>query len=593
MNQKENRSDEETAYSDLDNLNKAILPHEKTMQDNFFDLEKKIDKLEKRVAFLEGKGYTQEPEVTVAPAAKKVAEKVSRETYKPTENLGFKIFGAVGFVLLMLGLFYLYSYAVDQGWIGILGRVVLGVAFSLAVLVTGEVFRRKEYEHFSQLITGGGVALFYFTMYATYHFQAYREALGMSLGMNTALLFLVMFFAVFLALRQNSVILTSFAFFLGYLAAFLTGESHQMMISTIILSVGLVMILWKKNWRIGFYPVVASYLLYSIFFFDSNVLSGTVVLPIVYYTIGYLVCFFTLFNMLSIILKDEENNIQNIIIMVINAFATFGFGLTVVWHYWHPFRGTFVVLLAAVYLGLTYFTKQRELKNLSRTFFILCITFLSIAVYVQFEDFWVALTWAIEGFLLVYIGVKLDHLDLRYMGYIVLAAAAIRSLFWDSTGLLFAERTISMVSITLALYGATYLVSHVKLEGKEQLVQELLGIAGTVILTIALAIEITDSTGLLAAFSGNARQVLLSVVWSVESVILIVVGFLRKSSSLRTTGVVLFGISVMKILVIDLSNLEMIYRIVVTLIVGIIALGASFAYVKNKERIQGFLQEND
>ncbi|KGK98896.1 hypothetical protein LI82_06295 [Methanococcoides methylutens] len=590
---KENRFDKETANSDLENLKPPILPHKNTTQDNFLYLSKRIEKLEERVAFLEGKRYAQEPEVTVAPVAEEVAAEASRETYKPTENLGFKIFGAVGFVLLMLGMFYLYSYAVDQGWIGILERVALGVAFSLAVLVTGEVFRRKDYERFSQLITGGGIALLYFTMYATYHFQAYREALSMSLGMNTALLFLVMLFAVFLALRQNSVILTSFAFFLGYLAAFLTGGSHQMMISTIILSVGLVMILWKKNWGIGIYPLIASYLLYSIFFVDSNILRGTVVSPIVYYSIGYLICFFALFNILSIILEDKENYTQNIISMVINAFATFGFGLAVVWHYWYSFRGIFVVLLAAVYLGLAYFTKKRELKNLSRAFFVFCITFLSIAVYVQLEDFWIALTWAIEGFLLVYMGVKLGNLDLRYMGYIVLAAAAIRSLLWDSTGLLFGERTISMLSITLALYGAAYLVSHLKLEDEEQLVRELMGIAATVILTITLAIEITDSTGLFAAFSENARQVLLSVVWATESVILIVVGFLGRSSSLRTTGVVLFGITVVKILIIDLSNLEMIYRIVVTIIVGLIALSASFAYVKNKERIQEFLHEND
>ncbi|AKB84909.1 DUF2339 domain-containing protein [Methanococcoides methylutens] len=606
MDQNQKGSDSETADIEPENLKRSIQPYEKLIQDNFLYLNKKIEKLEKRVAFLEGKGYTQEPEVTVvtvATAAEKVvtgnvvAEKVaaeaSRETYKPTENLGFKVFGAVGFVLIMLGMFYLYSYAVDQGWIGILERVALGVAFSLVVLVIGEIFRRKEYERFSQLITGGGISLLYFTMYATYHFQAYREALSMSLGMNTALLFLVMLFAVFLALRQNSVILTSFAFFLGYLAAFLTGGSHQMMISTIILSAGLVMILWKKKWGIGLYPVVASYLLYSIFFFDSNILREAVVSPIVYYAIVYLICFFALFNILSIILEDKENYSQNIISMVINAFATFGFVLAVVWDYWYSFRGIFVILLAAVYFGLAYFTKKRELKNLSRAFFILCITFLSIAVYVQLEDFWIALTWAIEGFLLVYMGVKLHNLDLRYMGYIVLAAAATRSLLWDSTGLLFGERTISMLSITLALYGAAYLVSHVKLDDEEQLVRELLGIAATVILTLALATEITDSTGLFAAFSENARQVLLSVVWATESVILIVVGFLGRSSSLRSTGVVLFGITVVKILIIDLSNLEMLYRIFVTIIVGLIALSASFAYVKNKERIQGFLQEND
>ena len=95
---------------------------------------------------------------------------------------------------------------------------------------------------------------------------------------------------------------------------------------------------------------------------------------------------------------------------------------------------------------------------------------------------------------------------------------------------------------------------------------------------------------MLAAFSGDVRIVILSVVWAVEAVVLIVVGFVNRSSSLRYLGVLLFGITVMKILIIDLSFIETIYRTIVTIIVGLIALGASFAYVKNKERIEELLK---
>ncbi|MBE0524360.1 MAG: DUF2339 domain-containing protein [Methanosarcinales archaeon] len=135
----------------------------------------RITELERRIAVLEGKKHTDEQ------------KEVSKETSRPSENLGFKIFGSIGFIFILLGLFYLYRYAVEQGWIGILERVVLGIIFSLAVLIAGEVFRRKEYLRFSHLITGGGIALLYFTIYSTYHFKEFREALDMSLGMNTVL----------------------------------------------------------------------------------------------------------------------------------------------------------------------------------------------------------------------------------------------------------------------------------------------------------------------------------------------------------------------------------------------------------------------
>ncbi len=569
-----------------------LLPEEQRFQ----YLDNKISELDKRIAILEGKESATEQKEAYEKTSKQtpidVSTEASKETSLSSENLGFKIFGTVGFIFLLLGLFYFYRYAVEQGWIGVLERVVLGIIFSLAVLVVGEVFRRKEYPRFSQLITGGGIALLYFTIYSTYHFREFREALDMSLGANSVLLFIVMAFAVFLALRLNSLILTSFAFFLGYLAAFLTGEAHQMMISTLILSAGLTVILWKKNWRIGIYPVIVSYFLYTIFFLDSGVIfvSNTVITSIVYYAIGYLVCFFIIFTILSIILKDEENNTQNAVISLINAFAAFVFGLSIVWHYWHPARGVFVIFMSAVYLGLTYYVGQRDLKNMFRVFFVLCIMFLTIAVPVQLEKSWVAFAWAIEGILLVHAGVRIENWNIRRLGYIVLGLAALWSLLSDIHGLPFWERATSMVAVILALYGVPYLISRAKLVDYEKNLPILFNIAGTFLLTISLATEILDSEGLLAALPSDVRQVILSVVWAIEAVVLIVIGFVNRSSSLRNIGLLLFGITVIKILIVDLSDLETIYRTVVTIIVGLIALGASFAYVKNKERIQGFLK---
>lgn len=561
--------------------------------ERFVSLEKKIADLENRIKILEGNESAKGQNEAYVPEY--ISEEIStedlKETTNPSENLWFKIFGAVGFILTLLGLFYFYRYAVEQGWIGILERTILGIIFSLAVLVIGEVFRKREYPQYSQLLTGGGIALLYFTIYSTYHFKEFREALDMSLGANSVLLFIVMAFAVFLALRLNSLILTGFAFFLGYLAALMTGEAHQMMISTLILSSGVTVILWKKNWQIGLYPVIISYLLYTIFFLDSEVVfnSNTVTPFVVYYAVVYLVGFFTIFTILTIVLKDEKDNAQNAAISLFNAFSSFVFGLAIVWQYWHELRGVFVIFMSAVYLGLTYYAGQRDLKNMFRVFFVLCITFLTIAVPVQLEKSWVAFAWAIEGILLVYTGTEIKNWIIRRLGYIVLGLAAIWSLFADIHSLPFLERSINMTVVILAMYGVPYLISRAELVESEKDMPALFNITGTFLLTIASATEILDSEGLLAALSGDVRQVILSVVWAIEAVVLIVAGFVNRSYSLRIVGLSLFGITVIKILIVDLSFLETIYRTAVTILVGLIALGASFAYIKNKERIQGFL----
>ncbi|MBR9700892.1 DUF2339 domain-containing protein [Candidatus Woesearchaeota archaeon] len=570
-----------------------LAKNQQALQDNLVYLKKKVGSLEKRVAYLEGDDY-EEPEETAVETpgttAMASAKKVFKETSKPIENLGFKVFGTIGFLFILLGLFYLYRFAVDQGWIGILGRVVLGVIFSMAIILTSFVFDKKGYAKYSQLLAGGGIALLYFTFYATYHFPAYREALGMTLGLNTVLLLLVMAFGVLLAMKQDSMILTSFAFLLGYLASLLAGGVHERMITAIILSIGMAVILWKKNWRMAIYPAVASYLIYFIYFADK-VLFSRDMSPDVLAGIAYLAIFFVLFNLLAILLKDDERNTQNVMIALVSAAMTLGFGLMIVWRHWHTGRGVFVIMLAAAYLYLAFIAKKRDLSNLFQGFFIICIVMLTVAVPVQLEKAWVTLAWAVEGLMLLQIGVNRETKGLRILGYLVLLIATIRVLLYDSWALGFGERTLAFLAVTLGLYGASYLISTLKADDRENVIGGILVLAGTVVLTVALAVEILDPKGMLSGLSGNVRQVALTVVWALEAVTMIVLGFMGRSKLVRMLGIILFGITMIKVLTVDLGNLETIWRTVVTILVGIIALGASFAYVKNKDKLQELLKD--
>jgi len=577
---------------------------------NQLAIQKSLQYLDQRLTALEGRVGDLDDQETAVKETKKAAAPLKqasraeakaepKETSKPIENLGFKIFGGVGFLLILIGTYFLYDYAVKAGMISFLGRVVIGVLFALAFIVAGEVFRRKEYLKFSQLITGGGLGLLYFVFFATYHFPTYRQALGMTLGMNTILLFVVMIVAVFLALRHDSVVLAGFAFFLGYLAAGLTGldngATHQMMIYTLLLSVGIVILLWQKNWKIGVYPAIASYILYAIFFGSKNVIShnygaANVIPPIVGPAFVYLAAFFVLFNAAAILLKEDDDNIQNIVIAVINAFAFFGFGLAIMLRYWSSSRGVFVIALAAFFLFMTFLAKQRNLKNLFEAFFVLSITFLTIAIPVQLEHQWITIAWAVEGCLLVWSGVRVENRGLRLLGGIVLAIAAGRMLFYDSWALHYGWRTVTFLIVIAALYAAAGVLSLLE-KKDDELFQGLLAAAATIILTVMFAVELLDYKGALQLWTGNSRQVALSVVWAAEAIALIVAGFVQRVKLLRVFGLILFAITVGKVLFFDLGALSGFSRIIVTILVGILSLAGAFLYVKNKEKINAYLEE--
>lgn len=576
---------------------KRLAANQQTLQRNFLSLKKAVENISERVSTLEhaeGIAPVRAPvRAEAQQAAPKPAKSVGKESTVSVENLGFKIFGAVGFILILLGLFFLYSYAVEQGWIGIIGRIALGILFSVAVLVIGEVFRHKDYAKFSQLLTGGGLALLYFTFYATYHFEAYRSALHMSYGVNTLLLTIVVIIAIFLSLVNDSKLLAAFAFFLGYLAAILAEVNHVTMIYTIVLSIGMIVVIQRTRWNLALYPVIASWLIYLLYFIDLNPLSGDPAQAIPG-SVGaawmYLVIVSVLYGTLTFLL-DAEKTVQSSITSLLTSLCLFGFGFALVDYWWHGARALFALFMAVVYLGLAVLANAQGKKFLFNLLLVTCIVFLSIAPPIQLDLQWITVAWAVEGLLLLMLGLKMRSTTLRVLSYVVLGIAAIRSLFMDNF-LDVGSRTFSTVVMVVATYVAAHLLvaNRDELTPGEKAASTIFGIVGTIVLTVGLAVETLDPNGIFKGLSRDSLQVILSVAWALESIVLIVFGFVGKSRSLRIMGVILFIITILKILVIDLGELQMLARTVVTIVVGIIALSGAFAYIRNKDRIKQMLE---
>ncbi|HKV42556.1 MAG TPA: DUF2339 domain-containing protein [Blastocatellia bacterium] len=76
----------------------------------------------------------------------------------------------------------------------------------------------------------------------------------------------------------------------------------------------------------------------------------------------------------------------------------------------------------------------------------------------------------------------------------------------------------------------------------------------------------------------NLRQLALSLVWLIYSIFLIVFGMWRRALSLRIVAIVVFGITILKIFVYDLSFLQSLYRIFSFIGLGLILLTVSFLY---------------
>jgi len=85
----------------------------------------------------------------------------------------------------------------------------------------------------------------------------------------------------------------------------------------------------------------------------------------------------------------------------------------------------------------------------------------------------------------------------------------------------------------------------------------------------------------------NLQQLALSGVWLLYSIILMTVGIWRRTTALRMMAMVLFGVTILKIFIYDLSFLETLYRIFSFIGLGLILLVVSYLYQRYKAVIFG------
>jgi uncharacterized membrane protein len=74
--------------------------------------------------------------------------------------------------------------------------------------------------------------------------------------------------------------------------------------------------------------------------------------------------------------------------------------------------------------------------------------------------------------------------------------------------------------------------------------------------------------------------VALSVLWGVIGLASVVVGFARHVRPLRYAGLGLFGVTLVKILFVDMASVPPVYRILSFIAVGAVLLCTSFVYHK-------------
>ncbi len=219
------------------------------------------------------------------------------------------------------------------------------------------------------------------------------------------------------------------------------------------------------------------------------------------------------------------------------------------------------------------------------------LLFVSLIFPLQFEREWITLGWALEGVALLWLSGRLPHRGLRVVAVALLAASFARLAlnpaifeYHRRSGTRIWNWYLYAYGITsLCLLAGSRLFGNPRPTAGERFAPAFLGSLGAVLVFLLLNIEIADyfSMGptLIFSFSGNfARDMTYSIAWALFALGLIVIGMRLKHPAARYAGLGLVAITLAKLFLHDLSDLNELYRIGAFVGVAVILIAASFIY---------------
>jgi uncharacterized membrane protein len=229
------------------------------------------------------------------------------------------------------------------------------------------------------------------------------------------------------------------------------------------------------------------------------------------------------------------------------------------------------------------------------------LTLAAAATALQFDGAWLTLAWGVEGTAVVWIALRERREWLRRAGLLLLAVAAAR-LFdtlvspVSATHIaLFNSRTALAAALIAALYFLARLhrlTPHLGPGGRQWRARFLVLANAATLVALTAEIDAYFFARDAEAFRGGptvasartlsvVREMSRSIAWTAYAVALIAIGIRRRYAPLRYLAIAVVGVTLLKVFLVDLAELDRIYRVLTFIIVGVLLLLASYLYQRH------------
>ncbi|TDW47265.1 putative membrane protein DUF2339 [Flavobacterium sp. 270] len=375
------------------------------------------------------------PKVESKPYVAPVPEKSFWENFKEQNPdlekfIGENLINKIGVLILVLGISYFVKYAIDKDWINEPARVGIGVL--CGALVMGIAHKlRKSYVAFSSVIVAGAIAIFYFTIGIAFHdYHLFNQTVAFSI------MVVITAFSALISLSYDRIELAVLSLIGGFAVPFMvsTGEGNYVILFTYIsiLNVGILALAYYKKWNlVNILSYVFTVLLYGGWLSqelqnEKPHYFGALIFGFVFYFI------FILMNIINNIRTKGEFSVAQLTILASNTFLFYAAGMAIL-HDYHPeLRGLFTTSIALLNLIYAWFLYKKFGLDKRAVYLLigLTLTFVTLAVPIQFEGNYITLFWAAEAVLLLWLSQKSKISSYRF-GSVIVHGLMIISLIMD------------------------------------------------------------------------------------------------------------------------------------------------------------------
>jgi uncharacterized membrane protein len=532
--------------------------------------------------------------ISAKPPVKPPKEQINLE-----KKIGQYWLNRIGIIAILVGVSYFLKYAFENNWIGPGGRIAIGLLAGIGIILWSERFRSKGHKAFSYSLKAVGIGTLYLSLWGAYQLYHLMPSAAAFVAM-----IVVTASTITLALTQDAELLVAFAIIGGFSTPVLlsTGQNHEVVLFsyTALLDLAILVISVFKPWRrLLWGSFVGTCILYWgwwMKYYSDDQRTVTVLFAALFAAIFAAIPLFTSHERST---RFTGPSATLTLLPLLNA-AVFFFNLFEMYRQ-HTVTLTWYALgLAAVYLGISNAFRRRfndaEGKIILLLHVAIAIAFITIAIPLKMNGHWITMGWLIESAVLLWIAVKTQTDLLRYLAVAALVLGIFRVLFIDNfyPQTLILNWRFATYMVAVAVLGGIIYFGRRYAKEKERPFLRLASIALNILALVALTMEASGyfsrqgaASYRIGGYSGEYTNLRLaedfsySAVWLAYGAMLMIIGFKRRSAFVRWQALALITLTIGKVFIYDVSELERGYRILSFIALGAVLLGISFIYQRD------------